>query len=102
MKSIRIVSGGSADTTKVYTADGHEIGGIASIEIKRIGQGDLVEATVTFIGVKLGEPMARSQAELAEAARSEAEKARRNAEKAKELAERITRWAPGQWGEWRG
>lgn len=52
-KQIRIVSGGSSETTKVYFGD-EELPGVVDLDV-RVSQGGIVLATITFAGVALGE-----------------------------------------------
>ena len=54
MKSIRIVSDGNPNSTRVYTSSGELLQGVAKVEIGPIGHGsEVVTAKVTFVLVEL-------------------------------------------------
>lgn len=55
MECIKIISDGTAAGTKLVTYNGHEIGGVESVEIDKIESFDVVSATVKFTGVCLGD-----------------------------------------------
>ena len=55
MEVIKIISDGTSYGTRIFTASGHEVGGVASVEIDKIESCSVVSATVKFTGVCLGD-----------------------------------------------
>ena len=53
VNNIRIVSGGTGDTTKVYVGDSLVLDGVVSIQIHKIKHDTVVKATIKFRNVEL-------------------------------------------------